>query len=144
MNDRGETRARLLPRPSPATQPFWDAARRHEFVLQWCERCRSFVFYPRSTCPRCGAARLSWRTATGTGAIHTFTVARRPTHRAFADRVPYVIAIVELDEGPRLTTEVVGVDPRDVRIGTRVMVEFEDHDDVSVPVFRPLPDKGAP
>jgi hypothetical protein len=68
--------------------------------------------------------------------VYTFTVARRATHRKLADRVPYVIAVVELDEGPRLTSTVVGVDPEQVAIGGRVLVDFEDHDEVSVPVFR--------
>ena len=137
-------RSRLLPRPSSVTRPFWDAARRHELVLQWCATCAEHVFYPRSTCPRCGSGALTWRRSAGLGTIHTFTVARRATHRAFADRVPYVIAIVELEEGPHLTTEIVGVDPDAVRIGARVAVEFEDHDEVSVPVFRPVVSVGAP
>ena len=71
----------------------------------------------------------------GRGSLHTFTVARRATHPKLADRVPYVIAIVELDEGPRLTSTVVGCDPDTLRIGQRLIVGFEDHEEISLPVF---------
>lgn len=138
MNTASMPRPRLLPYPSPVARPFWDATRRHELVMQWCDTCRYHVFYPRATCPRCGRTELSWRSVSGSGRIYTYTVARRATHRAFAERVPYVVAIVELDEGPHLTTEIVGTDPNTVKIGARVIVEFEDHADISVPVFRPL------
>jgi uncharacterized OB-fold protein len=128
--------SRPTPHPSPVTRPFWEACARHELVLQRCAACSSAVFYPRSVCPACGSSELTWVPAGGFGTLHTYTVARRPTHRKLADRVPYVIAIVELDEGPRLTSTVVGTDPDDLTIGSRVQVDFEDDETVSYPVFR--------
>jgi uncharacterized OB-fold protein len=129
-----------MPPPNPVSAPYWDAARRHQLVLQRCGRCDRHVFYPRRTCPYCGGADLEWVPGSGRAVVHTYTVARRPTHPAFADRGPYVIAIVELAEGPRLTTNIVGCDPDDVRIGMAVSVDFEDVDgtDTSLPVFRPV------
>lgn len=134
---RGVTRP--LPRPTELSRPYWDAARRHELKVQRCTRCGLHIFYPRFNCTRCGARELEWIRASGTGSVYTYTVARRPTHAAFADRVPYVIAVVELDEGPRMTTNIVGCAPDDVRIGMRVEASFEDvNDEISLVMFRPL------
>lgn len=130
------TATRPTPHPSPVSRPFWDACARHELVLQRCTSCSSAVFYPRPVCPACGSPQLDWVPATGYGTLHTYTVARRATHRKLANRVPYVIAVVELDEGPRLTSTVVGTDPGDLAIGSRLQVDFEDGETVSFPVFR--------
>lgn len=127
---------RPLPRPTPVTQPFWDAAKRHELLIQQCPACAAHVFYPRENCPRCGSLDLAWVRAKGTGTVYSFTVARRPTHPAFA--APYVIAIVELDEGPRLTANIVACDPDTVRIGMGVRATFEDVDaDTTLVMFEP-------
>lgn len=130
---------RPLPHPTPVSVPFWAGCRRHELLLQRCGDCAAWAFYPRATCPACGSLALAWQATSGRGTLHTFTIARRPTHRRLAERVPYVIAVVELDEGPRLTSTVVDVDPESVRIGQRLVVDFEDHDEISVPVFRVAP-----
>ncbi len=132
------TRPPPLPHPSPLTQPFWDATARGELLLQRCGACGAHVFYPRHNCTACGARALEWVPARGTGSLYTYTVARRPTHAGFADRVPYVIAVVELDEGPRMTTNLVDCVPDDVSIGMRVEVAFgELHDGLRLPYFRP-------
>ncbi|MBN9098753.1 MAG: OB-fold domain-containing protein [Pseudonocardia sp.] len=128
--------SRPTPYPSPVSRPFWDACARHELLLQRCAACAAAVFYPRSVCPACGSSELAWEPASGAGTLYSYTVARRPTHRKLADRVPYVIAIVELDEGPRLTSTVVGSDPDDLAIGGRLQVDFEDDENVSFPRFR--------
>lgn len=130
---------RPLPEPTPLTQPFWEAARRHELVIQKCKKCGNHVFYPRYNCPTCGSRDLEWVTSSGKGNVYTFTVARRPTHPAFADRVPYVIAIVELEEGVHMTTNIVECQPDQVRVGMEVEAAFEDvSDEVSLVMFRPL------
>ena len=126
-----------MPYPAAVSEPFWAAARRHELVVQQCTACDALAFYPRSTCPSCGSAELDWRPVSGNGTLHSLTVARRATHPKLADRVPYVIAVVELDEGPRLTSTVVDCDPDALRIGQRLAVGFEDHAEISLPVFRP-------
>ena len=128
---------RPLPRPSPLSRPFWEAAARHELVVQRCQRCGTHLFYPRANCP-CGSTELAWVAVSGRATVHAFTVARRPTHPGLADRVPYVIAIVELEEGPRMTTNVVGCPVEEVRVGLPVQAGFEDvADGVALVVFRP-------
>lgn len=129
---------RFLPQPTDLSRPFWEAARRHELLIQRCSGCAHYVFYPRYNCPHCGGRELVWAKVSGRGKVYTYTVARRPTHPAFADRVPYVIAIVELEEGPRMTTNIVDCEPDAVRIDMPVEVTFRDvSDEVSLVMFRP-------
>jgi uncharacterized OB-fold protein len=130
-----------LPVPTPETKPYWEAARRHELHVQRCVGCGEHFFYPRGACPRCLDARLEWRRVSGRGRLHTFTVVYRGL-RDFPLGTPYVIAIVELDEGPRVMTNLVGVapDPAALRIGTPLEVVFEDvTPEVTLPRFRPVP-----
>ena len=129
--------ARPLPTPSPLTQPFWDAARRRELWVQRCRACATHLFYPRYLCTTCGSGDLEWAQASGRGTVFTYTVAHRPTHPGFADLVPYVIAVVELEEGPKLTTNIVNLDPDDMVIGLPVRATFEDLDGVTLVHFRP-------
>lgn len=127
---------RPVPFPSPVSEPFWEACRRHELVVQECERCANLQFYPRATCTSCASTELAWRSVSGRAVLHTFTIARRATHRRLVDQVPYVIAVVELDEGPRLTSTVVDADVDRLRIGQRLRVDFEHVEGESIPVFR--------
>ncbi len=115
--------AKPLPKPSPMSEPFWEAARRHELWLQRCADCGQFVFYPRPQCPNCWSAKLEWKQASGRGRIYSYTVVRRATHRAFTE--PYVLAIVELEEGARMTTNIEAT-PEQVRVGMPVSVFFDD------------------
>ena len=138
MSDAPQAPPRPRPTPTPLSRPFWDATARGEFLIQRCRRCEAAVFYARYNCTECGSPDLDWTPAAGTGTVYTFTVARRPTHPAFADRVPYVIAVVELDEGPHVTTNIVGCSPEEVRIGMPVEVTFEEPvDQIALPLFRP-------
>ena len=128
-----------IPVPTPETRPFWEAARRHELSLQRCRACGRHVFYPRGACPHCFSADLEWRRVSGRGTLHTFTVVQRG-QRGFPLGPPYVIAIVELDEGARLMTNLVDVepDPEKIRIGMPVEVVFEDvSPEIALPRFRP-------
>jgi len=128
-----------LPVPTPETRPFWEAARRHELSVQRCRACGHHFFYPRAVCPHCLADEVEWRRVSGRGTVHTFTVVHRG-QRNFPLPTPYVIAIVELAEGPRLMTNLVGIepDPAKIRIGLPVEVVFEDVSaDVALPRFRP-------
>ncbi len=113
-----------VPTPSKISAPFWAAARRHKLVLQRCERCRAFIYYPRPRCPECLDDRLTWEEATGRGTVYSFTVVRRAASRAFSD-APYILAIVELEEGPHITTNILAA-PEAVRIGMKVTAYFDD------------------
>ena len=128
-----------VPVPTPETRPFWEATRRHELWLQRCRACGAYVFYPRAACQRCLGAELEWRRVSGRGRLHTFTVVHRGA-RNFPLPAPYVIAIVELDEGPRMMTNLVGIvpDPAKIAIGMAVEVVFEDvSSEIALPRFRP-------
>ncbi len=138
MSPEAQTRGRL-PEPTPTTQPFWDAAHRHVLSIQRCKGCGVHIFYPRPACPECGSVELEWNEVSGRGTLYSFTIARRPTARDFADKVPYTIAIVELEEGPHLATNVVGCDPETLRIGQPLEAVFEDvSDEISLVHFRPV------
>ena len=115
-----------LPRPTPASAPFWEAAKRHELQIQRCGSCGMHVFYPRELCPECFASNLQWIKVSGKGTVYSFTIAQQATHHGFAEEIPYVIAIVELAEGPHLTTNITGCKPEEVRVGMPVVTAFDD------------------
>ena len=117
---------RPLPVPTPTTQPFWDALRKHRLVIQHSPSTGQWVYYPRNLAPGTLADDLEWREASGLATVYTFTVAERPTAPAWQGASPQLIAVVELDEGPKVTTELVGVAPEAIRIGMRVRAVFDD------------------
>ncbi|GMV86030.1 MAG: hypothetical protein AMXMBFR80_18850 [Dehalococcoidia bacterium] len=126
-----------LPVPTPITRPFWDAAKQHRLALQRCANGHVF-YYARSHCPKCLSNELSWFDASGKGTIYSYTVARRPTSPEFEQDVPYIIGVIELAEGPRMTSLVVETDPDAVKIGTPVQVVFDDVSEaIALPYFRP-------
>lgn len=112
-----------LPKPTPTSLPFWAAARRHELSLQRCGACHKFIYYPRERCPHCFSDRLGWERVSGRGKVYSYTVVRRASSRAFDQ--PYVLAIVELDEGVRMTTDIEAA-PERVKVGIPVVVHFDD------------------
>jgi uncharacterized OB-fold protein len=120
-----------LPRPhrTPTSAPFWDGLDAGEVRLQRCGRCATWVHYPRNRCPACLADALEWHVVSGRGTVHTFTVARQPTHRLFAGPDFELLAVVELEEGVHVTTTLRGVAADDVRVGMAVVPVFERGDD---------------
>lgn len=135
MTDTEEAPARPVPVIDAESAPYWDAAREHRLVLQRCTACDRHVFYPRGICPHCHGGPLDWVEASGGGVVHSFTVAHRPAGPAFAARTPYVVVLVDLDEGPRMLSNLHVDDVATVRVGQRVVVDFEDVGDVTLPVF---------
>ena len=129
-----------LPVIDPDTAPYWRAAREHRLLLKRCTACDRAHFYPRELCPHCHSDAVEWIDARGTGSVYSYTIARRPAGPAFKPDAPYVVAIVELDEGARMMTNIVGCPPESVRIGQRVVVAYEDvTDEISLPKFRLAP-----
>ena len=124
-----EVPARPAPEVTRYAAPFWAAARAHRLVIQHCAQCGQYQHYPRPWCTNCLNEAVEFVEASGRGTIYTFTVIRRSAHPAFAARVPYVLAFIDLDEGVRIVTNVVDCDPDTVRIGQRVQVRFEAIDD---------------
>ncbi len=131
---------RPVPVPDAETAPYWQAAREHRLLLQRCAACSRHVFYPRSVCPHCHSGPLEWVEAGGGGVVHSFTVARRPAGPAFAGHTPYVVVLVDLDEGPRMLSNLLVDNVDAVRVGQRVTIAFEDLADVTLPVFTPAAD----
>lgn len=127
---------RPVPRRTPISSPYFDAAREGRLMLQQCPR-DGFFFYPRSRCPVCLQDDWAWKDVSGRGSIYSYTVDRVGHDPAQRSVVPLVVAIVELEEGPRMTTRIVGCEPEDVSVGTPVEVTFEDLGKESLILFRP-------
>jgi len=115
-----------LPHPTPKTQPFWDALKAHRIDIQQCDACQRWVFFPRLHCPHCFSNRLSWKTVSGEGELHTFTISHLPTLPELADELPQKLAVVQLDEGPHINTTLVGLAPDQIKVGMRVKPVFDD------------------
>ena len=125
-----------LPTPIDRTQPFWDALREHRVEIQYSPASDQWVFYPRSHAPLTLATDLEWREISGEGTLYTYTIARRPTAPDFAGAEPQIIAVVELDEGPRLTSTLVNVEELAIRVGMRLRPVFEDVPDTETTLLR--------
>ncbi|MDG2113646.1 MAG: OB-fold domain-containing protein, partial [Actinomycetota bacterium] len=106
----------ITPEPTPTSQPFWDALAEGRVEIQRCDHCSTWVYYPRARCSACLSDALSWTEVSGQGTVYTFTVARQPTTPAFAEVETPIIAVVELDEGPRVTTSLENVDSAEVHV----------------------------
>jgi uncharacterized protein len=128
-----------LPEILPETAGFWEAARRHELVVQQCTECARLQHFPRLLCHRCLSDELTWKIVSGRGTVYSFTIIRQALHASFAPEVPYVYAIVELEEGVRMIANVVGTAPERVRIGLPVQATFADvAPGVSLPLFKAI------
>lgn len=127
-----------LPTPDDETQPFWDAARDHRLLIRRCRACDKAHFYPRPFCPFCWSDDVEWEEASGRATLYTYSIVHRNDLPPFPDRVPYVAAVVDLAEGPRMMSNVVDCELDDLRIGMPLEVTFrEETGEFSVPVFRP-------
>jgi uncharacterized OB-fold protein len=118
-----------IPAITPDAAPYWDGARQGKLLLQKCGACGLVRFYPRALCPSCWSDAAAWIEASGRGRVHSFTVIHRPPAPAFAAHVPYVVALIDLDEGPRMMANILGAGARDVAIDDRVRVTFEERAD---------------
>ena len=129
---------RPVPYPDDASAPFWEACARHELVLQVCDACGRHRFPPRPMCPSCHSMESRWEPASGRGLVWSWVVAHPPVLPSFADRVPFNVAVIELDEGVRMIGNVFDIANEDLREGLSVEVTFEDVEDgVSLPQWRP-------
>ena len=129
----------IRPDPDRETEKFWAGLREHRLLLQRCRACGSHLSFPRAICIVCESDDLDWVEASGRGVVHAATVVHRASSAEFDLEVPYVVALVDLDEGVRMLTNIVGVDPADVRIGDVVQVEFHDLDDqLTLARFAPI------
>ncbi len=132
-------------RPLPSTnefdtREFWQATKDKKLTYQQCANCETVVFYPRRHCTGCTDGELIWKTASGRGTVYTYSVVRQSYHPFFRNLVPYAVAWIDLEEGPRLLSNIVDVaDPNsDIQIGMPVTVQWEEHDEVCIPLFKPV------
>ena len=135
-----ETKAyrKPLTRIDEESRGYWEALARHELYFQRCRDCGTKRFYPRALCPRCLSSATEWVRASGWGTVYSFTVTHQNQAPGFREELPYVLAIVELDEGVRMMTNVVGCAPDAVRIGMPVQVVIEDVTaEITLAKFRP-------
>jgi uncharacterized protein len=128
------------PRPAPIpdaeSAPFWAGTLEGRLLVQECSMCGRRQLYGRSLCTNCHSSALSWVEASGRGTVYSRTIIRQNPNRSFKHMIPFVVALVDLDEGPRLMTNIVGAPPDDVEIGARVRVKFEPVSDAAaVPLF---------
>ena len=127
-----------VPRPYSDTIPFWQGARARQLWIQKCLECGEFQFYPRGVCKHCLSSSLSWFQSLGMGKVYSFTVNHRAPHPGFVEDLPFVTAIVELDEGVRMMTNIIECEPDNVSIGMRVRVVYEDVDEeITLVKFKP-------
>ena len=130
------------PLPNPlhreASLPFWEAARRHELLMPRCKMCDRLFFYPREVCPVCLSPEIDWMKVSGRGRLYSFTVIHQPANRAFQPDAPYIYAMIQLDEGPRMISNLVACPIEDARIDMPVVAVFDDvTPEVTLVKFKP-------
>lgn len=126
----------IAPRPTEVSKPFWDGCRQRRLMMQKCEDCGNITYYPAYMCPACTSGKLAWTELSGRGRVHSVTIVHRPAAPVFASATPYVVALVEVEEGPIMMSNIIGPDAFETRIDDRVEVVFEDVDGVTLPRFR--------
>ena len=129
-----------VPVPQGESDYYWEKAKAHELWLRNCGDCNQAYFYPRDICPHCFSRNTSWIQASGKGTLHTFAIVHRAPTPAFRDDAPFVVAMVDLEEGARMPTNLVEVepDPANITIGMAVEVVFEDITvEIALPKFKP-------
>src|SRR5919106_961269 len=141
MADAAKEIQKTLPQITPVNQPFWDGAKAGKLMMQRCKDCQSWVFCPRPICVECNSDKLEWVQLVGRGKVFSFTVIREVVGhdlRGFAPDIPYVTAWVDLDEGPRFCSNIIGCPIEDVKIGMDVQAVFEDTGEgLTLPKFKP-------
>ena len=128
-----------LPQPDLETQPFWDATREGRLLIKHCNACGEYHFYPRPFCPKCWSDDVEWVEASGRATLYTWSVVHRNDLPPFGERVPYVAAVVDLAEGPRMMTNVVDCEFDALAVGMDLEAVFHPiSDDVTIVQFRPV------
>jgi uncharacterized OB-fold protein len=126
---------RPLPVPTPDSEEFWAGCADETLRMQRCRSCDELNWFPRGMCVNCSRDNLEWITLTGRGTVYSFSIVSRPPNESFPPR--YVLALVDLEEGPRMLTHLVDIEPEAITIGLPVAVSFERRsDEISLPVFR--------
>lgn len=136
------TNSTVVAKPAPVVsewaKPFWEATKQGRLIIQQCNDCNKPIFYPRSGCPHCASADVGWIEASGRGSVYSFTVVESNAPSAFQQDIPFVVAVILLEEGVRMLSNVVQCDPHSLRCDMPVQVVFEAGDgDFVLPKFKP-------
>lgn len=132
-----------IPVPSQESLPYWNGLREGKLLMPHCEECGRYWFPPSLYCPHCSSARWSWAETSGRGRIYSYVVYHRVYDPAFAQDVPYAVAVIELEEGPRLYSNVVGVPPDQLACEMPVEVVYEPiTEEITLAKFRPVAARG--
>ncbi len=128
-----------LPEPSPWSKPFWDASKKHQLMIQKCKDCQKFIFYPKLFCPHCLSSNLEWVKASGRGKVYSYTIVHSYQPTEFSEDIPYVVGVIELTEGVRMMSNIIGCPPDKVKCDMKVEVVFDDvTETVTLPKFKPV------
>jgi len=128
-----------LPIPNEDTKEYWEGAKRHELTIQRCKNCGTYRFPPKALCHNCLSMETEWEKVSGRGKLYTFTIFHQVYGPEWKEEVPYNVAVVELDEGPRMISNIVNCKNEDLRIGMELEVVFEDvTQDITLPKFKPV------
>jgi uncharacterized OB-fold protein len=139
LNIKDEKTGRYLPIQYPEEQPYWEAAKQHRLVLQRCDGCGKVWFPVGPTCPFCQSNKFTWTQMSGRGRVHNYVIYHKPWVPYYKDKVPYALVQVQIEEGPRLTTNLLNVPVDQVKIGMLVQAAWEDlTDDVTLLQFTPV------
>lgn len=130
--------AKPTPVPNADTRPFWDACNEERLIVQTCKACGHVQFYPRALCVKCEGRDLDWRDAKPNGKVHTFTIVHRAPTLAFKADAPYVLALIDLDDGFRMMMNIVNCEPESIAIDMPVRIVFEDRDGQRLPQAEPI------
>ena len=134
-----DTPQKPVPIVNPWVKPFWDAARKEKLIIQKCQDCNNHIFYPRIACPHCFSDKVEWVEASGKGTVYSYTVVTNNAPSAFIADMPFVIAIVKLEEGVQMLSNIIKCNPDDVVCDMPVEVTFEKlYNEFTLPKFRPV------
>jgi uncharacterized OB-fold protein len=139
MSSTAETYDKPVPVPDPDSAPFWEGCRRNTLLIQRCRSCDHAQFPPSSVCASCESRDIAWTEASGSGTVFSWIVVRHPVPKpVYANEVPYVVALIDLAEGVRMPSNVIGCAPEEIRAAMPVEVTFRRvTDDIVLPLFRP-------
>jgi len=130
-----------VPLPGPISEPFFEGAKRHELMLMRCSSCGVYRLAERPSCPECWSDDYEWVKGSGRGSIYSYVIMHQQLHPAFADDIPYNVAVVELEEGPRMVSNIIGCGNEELHVGQPVEVVFDNiTEDCTIPRFRPRSD----
>ncbi len=136
--NRAAALANYLPVIDPESAPFWAATKQRKFLIRHCNACGRSHFYPRHSCPHCWSDNVEWRPASGKGRVYSYTVIHHNDASPFREMLPYIVALIELEEGVRVTANIVEGTPEVMHVGMPVEVVYEHvTDEVTLPQFRP-------